>query len=117
MKRMRNQKGFTIMELLIVIVIIGILIAIAVPAYQNFRERAQLTACQANRRTVKSAWGLWVADGNTPPVAGMTNAQTVAALTPYMGTFPTCPVALGVYSITDASGAVHCSTAAHAADV
>ena len=106
MRRTRNQKGFTIMELLIVIVIIGILIAIAVPAYQNFRDRARLTACQANRRTIKSAWGLWMADENT--AIAMDDAALRAALGPVMGTVPSCPVAGNTYSI-DATGLVTCS--------
>ena len=69
MRRVRNQKGFTIMELMIVIVIIGILIAIAVPAYQNFRARAQSTACKANMRTIESAAGLYFADQGVWPAA------------------------------------------------
>lgn len=62
MRKVRNQKGFTIMELMIVIVIIGILIAIAVPAYNAFRARAAAAACQSNLRTLKSAMGLYYAD-------------------------------------------------------
>jgi len=51
---LRNQKGFTIMELMIVIVIIGVLAAIGVPAYKSMTDRARKTACEANRsRLVK----------------------------------------------------------------
>lgn len=99
MRKTRNQKGFTIMELMIVIIIIGILIAIAVPAYNGFRARAQLGACQANRRTVKSAWGLFIADGGTDAamdLAAMTTALVGA--TKYIDAIPTCPSG-GVLSI------------------
>lgn len=111
MRKTRNQKGFTIMELLIVIVIIGILIAIAVPAYNNFRARAQHTACEANRRTIKSAWGLWLADGAVP-AALANDAAIAAALAPYMGTVPHCTTT-GAFSI-DINGVVTCTVHAPA---
>ncbi|MGI6147637.1 MAG: competence type IV pilus major pilin ComGC, partial [Bacillota bacterium] len=56
---LRNQRGFTLVELMIVIVIIGVLAAIAVPAYSSYVSRAQERTCEANRRTISTAAGMY----------------------------------------------------------
>ncbi len=55
MQRTNNQKGFTLVELMVVVVIVGILVAIAVPVYNSVTAKAELGAIQSNLRTIDGA--------------------------------------------------------------
>ena len=66
MKKGRNQKGFTLVELMVVVVIIGILSAIAVPVYNNVTERAERSAVEANLRTIDGAIMTYYASEASP---------------------------------------------------
>jgi len=101
---LRNQKGFTLMELMIVIVIIGVLAAIAVPAYKGYVERAQKTACEANRRILSTAAGMYYIDNN------QAYATSVAELVDFVDNAASlkCPGG-GTYSLASDGIEVHCT--------
>lgn len=65
-----NQRGFTLIELVVVIVILGILAAFAVPKFMGLEDQARVSAVQAMTGTLESAasmaHGLWEANGTNP---------------------------------------------------
>ena len=68
-KRIRSkkngQKGFTLIELMIVIAIIGILAAIAIPQFSAYRERSYIASMQADVNTIRFAEEAYYVDNNT----------------------------------------------------
>jgi len=74
-----NQKGFTLIELVMIIVILGILAAVAVPKYVNLANDAELSSKKAFTGTIQSAASICLADYaiNTNTAISNINATTV----------------------------------------
>lgn len=64
-KLLKKQEGFTLVELMIVVVILGILAGIGVQQYGNIQERAKKAAHEANKKVLTNAANMWlIMDGD-----------------------------------------------------
>src|SRR6185503_8841811 len=93
----RGHRGFTLVEIMIVVLIIGILLAIAVPNFVKARESSRQKACSANLKQIEAAKEQWAMDTMASP----TDTPTAAVLygsTAYVKTTPACP-SNGAYAI------------------
>lgn len=76
---LKGNKGFTMIELVIVIAIIGILAAIAVPRFTQSAASARGAKMQADLRTIDSAIAIALANGGAAPVGAVAAAANVVA--------------------------------------
>lgn len=111
----KNKAGFTLVEIMIVVLIIGILLAIAIPNFVAARESSRAKACIGNLKQIDSATQQYCMDqklsgattGATSYISNLPTLNTVAltglvsaggSTSGYLRTTPVCP-ASGAYSV------------------
>ena len=112
MKRFRKSKGFTLVEIMIVVLIIGILLAIAVPNFIKARESSRKQSCIANLKQIDSAKEQCAMELKWDTGHAVVWTDLVNGATAYMKTQPTCPSG-GTYTIDVVCTAPSCSVALH----
>lgn len=123
MRVRRVDSGFTMVELMVVVLIIGILVMIAIPVYNTSRERAQQRTCFSNQRIVEGAAQAWSSD-NDEDLSGAVGVITGGH--PLVNEYifrapPRCPsapepgdimavtVATGAYTLDDDGNVLPCT--------
>lgn len=101
MRKLMSKKGFTLVELMIVIVIMGILVAVAIPVYGAVTKNAEAKTCKSNMSNIKSMASTWqmtggadggqiaLADGSTIDLSANQSFKNQFE----GGVLPKCPVA------------------------
>ena len=102
-----GRKGFTLVEIMIVVLIIGILLAIAVPNFIKARETSRSKSCIANLKQIEAAKEQWCMDNKQASTATPGTADLYGT-TNYVKNTPGCPSG-GSYTIGDMSTRPTCS--------
>ncbi|MPN11740.1 hypothetical protein SDC9_159048 [bioreactor metagenome] len=88
----RNKKGFTLVELVVVVAILGILAAIAIPRFAGTQTNARVKSHNTNVRTIESAISLYQAESGN----ALVDIDSIASLVPdYLKAVPANPLKTG----------------------
>lgn len=106
-----RRRGFTLVEIMIVILIIGVLLSIAVPGFLQARQTGRKSSCIASLKAIETAKEQWAMDTkkSNGDAVGFTD---LVGSTLYLKSTPSCP-ASGTYTCNPIGTVPSCDTSGH----
>jgi prepilin-type N-terminal cleavage/methylation domain-containing protein len=100
--RLKSRRGFTLIEIMIVVLIIAVLLAIAIPNFMKARDTSRAKACVANMRQIDTAKMQWAMDEkkvgtDTPAMVGALDDH-LSLVPTYIKAEPKCPSGNAAYA-------------------
>jgi prepilin-type N-terminal cleavage/methylation domain-containing protein len=104
-----RKSGFTLVEIMIVVAIIGLLAAIAIPNFVKARTASQRSACAANLKQIDGAKATWALETKQAGTATPGDTDIFSA-TAYIPVMPSCPASGKAYVLTAVDTKTACPT-------